>query len=469
LASFDKESEGAKMARGLTKLINPFAVMLFEAGLAFVLWLLAVELRILTGLENAPLSKDYWHYGIVLATLTVAWQSRYGMYHLVRQSGRFEKIETLLKSLFATIFSFIFLIYFLGPNRVSRVSLAIYALIMIPGFVIYRRMLKHARQWIHTEGGQHRRVILIGDGEALRDYAQLAREHRHVGIKVVGWFDTPAWAKDAFADIPKIAELPVNQREANIDAYVVSYASANADKLDRFLNRHYDELTSVYVLPNIKSFALVGLSLDEIEGLPIMSLNQPRYSAMDLAAKRLLDIAGAGIGMIVLSPVFLGIAALIKITSPGPVFFGQERMGLDGQIFKMWKFRTMRPGPAQPGWTVANDPRRTKFGTFLRRTSLDELPQLWNVFVGEMSLVGPRPEQPYFVEKFRQEIPAYMLRHKVKAGITGWAQVQGWRGDTSLRKRIECDLYYIRHWSLWLDIKILLLTVKNGILHDNAY
>lgn len=459
------------MARGLTKLLNPFAVMLFEAGLAFALWLLAVELRILTRLENAPMAKDYWHYGIVLATLTAVWQSRYGMYHLVRQSGRFEKIETLLKSLMATIFSFIFLIYFLGPNRVSRVSIAIYALIMIPTFVIYRRALKHTRQWVHTEGGQYLRVVLIGDGESLREYAEMTREHRHVGIKVVGWFDAPDWVNEVphLAAIPRLDSLPENQRLANIDAYVVSYASANADKLDKFLNRHYDELTSVYVLPNIKSFALVGLNLDEIEGLPIMSLNQPRYSAMDLAAKRLLDVVGSGIGMMVLSPILLGIAALIKITSPGPVFFGQERMGLDGQIFKMWKFRTMKPGPAQPGWTVANDPRRTKFGTFLRRTSLDELPQLWNVFVGEMSLVGPRPEQPFFVEKFRQEIPAYMLRHKVKAGITGWAQVQGWRGDTSLRKRIECDLYYIRHWSLWLDIKILLLTVKNGILHDNAY
>jgi lipopolysaccharide/colanic/teichoic acid biosynthesis glycosyltransferase len=144
-------------------------------------------------------------------------------------------------------------------------------------------------------------------------------------------------------------------------------------------------------------------------------------------------------------------------------------MGLDGELFTMWKFRTMKPGPAQPGWTIANDPRRTPVGTFLRRTSLDELPQLWNVFVGEMSLVGPRPEQPFFVEKFRQEIPAYMLRHKVKAGITGWAQVMGWRGDTPLKERIECDLYYIRHWSIALDFKILFLTVKNGIIHDNAY
>lgn len=459
------------MARSLTKFFSPFVIMLFEAALAFSLWIAAVQLRVLTGLENAPVPKDYWQYGIVLSVLTVTWQSRYGMYLLLRQNGRFEKIETLLRSLFATIVSFIFLVYFLGPERVSRISIALFAVLLIPSFVIYRRMLKHARDWTYTEGGNHRRVILVGNGEALREYAEITKSSRHLGVKVVGWFDPPTWIKDStvFSSIPVYSELPETQRSADIDAYVVSYASSDADKLDVFLNRHYDELTSVYVLPNIKSFALVGLSLEDIDGLPIMSLNQPRYSALDLAAKRILDIVGSFLGMLLLSPILLSIAALIKATSKGPVLFGQERMGIDGRIFTMWKFRTMKPGPAQPGWTVANDPRRTPFGTFLRRTSLDELPQLWNVFVGEMSLVGPRPEQPYFVEKFRQEIPAYMLRHKVKAGITGWAQVQGWRGDTSLKSRIECDLYYIRNWSLWLDIKILLLTVKNGILHDNAY
>lgn len=459
------------MARSLTKLFSPTKIMLFEALLAFALWLAAVKIRGLTGIENAPLAQDYWHYGVVLAVLTVTWQSRYGMYLLLRQNGRFEKIETLLRSLSATIISFIFLVYFLGPEKVSRFSIAIYALLLIPSFVVYRRMLKHARDWTYTEGGQQRKVVLVGDGEALREYAEIAESNRQLGVKVVGWFDAPEWASQAesFKAIPHLQELPKSQQSANIDAYVVSYASSNADKLDAFLNRQYDELTSVYVLPNIKSFALVGLSLDDIDGLPIMSLNQPRYSAVDLAAKRVLDIVGSFIGMVMLSPFLLTVAALIKLTSKGPVFFGQERMGIDGQIFTMWKFRTMKPGPMQPGWTVANDPRRTPFGTFLRRTSLDELPQLWNVLVGEMSLVGPRPEQPFFVEKFRQEIPAYMLRHKVKAGITGWAQVQGWRGDTSLKKRIECDLYYIRHWSLWLDIKILLLTIKNGIIHDNAY
>jgi lipopolysaccharide/colanic/teichoic acid biosynthesis glycosyltransferase len=165
------------------------------------------------------------------------------------------------------------------------------------------------------------------------------------------------------------------------------------------------------------------------------------------------------------------LALLVRLSSSGPIFFGQERVGMDGGTFKMWKFRTMRVGSAAEsrGWTVENDPRRTRIGTFLRSSSLDELPQLWNVFVGEMSLVGPRPEQTHFVDKFRREIPAYMLRHKMRAGITGWAQVSGWRGDTSLHKRIECDLYYIRNWTIWFDIKILLMTIVRGFVNKNAY
>jgi putative colanic acid biosynthesis UDP-glucose lipid carrier transferase len=166
------------------------------------------------------------------------------------------------------------------------------------------------------------------------------------------------------------------------------------------------------------------------------------------------------------------IAIVVKLTSRGPVFYGQVRMGLDGTTFKMWKFRSMRvDAEKETGavWATKNDDRRTPIGTFLRSTSLDEFPQFWNVLVGQMSLVGPRPERPEFVHQFRGKIPAYMLRHKVKAGITGWAQVSGWRGDTSLEKRIECDLYYIRHWSFLFDVKILLLTPFRGFVHKNAY
>jgi exopolysaccharide biosynthesis polyprenyl glycosylphosphotransferase len=187
--------------------------------------------------------------------------------------------------------------------------------------------------------------------------------------------------------------------------------------------------------------------------------------------KRGMDILLSLTALLLLSPLLALIALLVKLTSPGPVFYRQERCGLNGKMFQMLKFRSMRVDAEQTGagWTTKDDPRRTKFGTFLRKTSLDELPQLFNVLKGDMSLVGPRPERPVFIQQFRHSIPNYMARHRVKAGITGWAQVHGWRGNTSLRKRVQYDLYYITHWTPWLDLRILWMTVWHGLFHRNAY
>jgi len=180
----------------------------------------------------------------------------------------------------------------------------------------------------------------------------------------------------------------------------------------------------------------------------------------------------SGLALLVAAPVLAVIALAIRITAGRPVLYAQERMGLDGRVFRMVKFRTMisdAEAESGPVWTVPDDPRRTRLGSFLRRTSLDEFPQFWNVLRGDMSLVGPRPERPIFIEQFRREIPGYMLRHKVKAGLTGWAQVHGWRGNTSLHERVEHDIYYIQNWSLGLDLRIILMTVWRGLLHRNAY
>jgi len=212
--------------------------------------------------------------------------------------------------------------------------------------------------------------------------------------------------------------------------------------------------------------------VEEFEGLALICLQGSSLYGWDRVLKRSLDVAVAGSVLVLSAPILAMIAILVKLTSAGPVLYRQERMGLDGQTFAMLKFRSMRVGAENesgPVWAKAGDARRTKVGAFLRATSLDELPQLWNVFKGEMSLVGPRPERPVFIEGFRQQIPKYMLRHKMKAGITGWAQVNGWRGSSSLEKRIEYDLYYIEHWSLWFDLKILWLTLWKGLVSRNAY
>jgi Undecaprenyl-phosphate glucose phosphotransferase len=216
----------------------------------------------------------------------------------------------------------------------------------------------------------------------------------------------------------------------------------------------------------------LGCEIEDFDGLPVVNLNDSPLDGWGSVAKRATDMVVSGFALIVLSPVLVFIALAVRLTSRGPIFFKQERMGMDGRTFPMLKFRSMKVDAEEKTgavWARPNDDRRTPIGTLLRATSLDELPQLWNILRGDMSLVGPRPERPVFVSQFRREIPHYMLRHKVKAGLTGWAQVNGWRGDTSLSKRIECDLFYIRNWSYFFDLKIILLTFWRGFVNKNAY
>lgn len=441
-------------------------VLIIDAALALLLWAFAVGFRIFLGQENSPNFIEYLRYGVVIGVLTILFFHQQGLYKSLHFRSRGEELFTVLRANSYAVLTFILLAYFFEQERVSRGTLLIYYGFSCVAFVIERFTVRSALRWARRQSRHQRNVILVGNGEPLRDYLKVINDHSHLGIRAIGWIDKPEWAKDF--DIPSIQE-PGGEQRPNADVFVLSYTSEQSHLIDVFIRRNYNDLTKIFVLPTFKSYALLGLRLEDFAGVPILALNQPHHPTRELILKRLLDIVGATIGLILLAPLMLLIAILIKLTSPGPIFFGQERMGLDGKTFKMWKFRTMKVGPNQPGWTVKDDPRRTKIGTFLRATSLDELPQLWNVLVGDMSLVGPRPEQPFYVEKFRKEIPAYMLRHKMKAGITGWAQVNGWRGDTSIEKRIECDLYYIRNWSILFDIKILILTIWSGFMNKNAY
>ena len=232
------------------------------------------------------------------------------------------------------------------------------------------------------------------------------------------------------------------------------------------------ECVEVKVVPDLLQVIALRARVEELDGVPIININDVPLQGAKGLVKRIIDIGIAGVALAMLSLPLAIIGFLIKTTSPGPIFYRQERMGLDGRPFGVFKFRSMWQDAERdtgPVWTRKNDPRRTPVGRVLRRFSLDELPQLWNVLRGDMSLVGPRPERPFFVEQFKQHVPQYMLRHKVKSGMTGWAQVNGWRGDTSIEKRIEYDLYYIENRSVILDFKILWLTVFRGFFHRHAY
>jgi exopolysaccharide biosynthesis polyprenyl glycosylphosphotransferase len=229
---------------------------------------------------------------------------------------------------------------------------------------------------------------------------------------------------------------------------------------------------AIKIIPDFGPLLRLCGTAEEFEGLPMLSLQDPALYGWNQVLKRSFDLAGSALLLIILAPFLGAIALLIRYVDGPPLLYRQERMGLDGRRFQMLKFRTMRvdaEAESGPVWAVPDDPRRSRMGSFLRRFSLDELPQLWNVLRGEMSLVGPRPERPVFIQEFRQHVPQYILRHKVKAGMTGWAQVNGWRGNTPVTRRTEYDLYYIEHWSLALDLKILWLTLWRGLVHRNAY
>jgi Undecaprenyl-phosphate glucose phosphotransferase len=257
-----------------------------------------------------------------------------------------------------------------------------------------------------------------------------------------------------------------------VDHVVLALAHEDYGRLGGLLDAVGDEPVTIHVVPDLFRFASLRGGVEEFEGMPFIHLRDSPLHGWNQVAKRAFDIAFSLAVLIGLAPVLALLALGVKLASPGPVFYRQERMGLDGQRFRMLKLRTMRADAEAgtgPVWAARDDPRRVPYGALLRRFSLDELPQFWNVLRGEMSVVGPRPERPFFVEQFRRTVPGYMLRHKVKSGLTGWAQVNGLRGNTSLEKRIQYDLEYIERWSIWFDVKIIALTIARIVFERNAY
>jgi len=259
--------------------------------------------------------------------------------------------------------------------------------------------------------------------------------------------------------------------EHPVDQVILALPSEDTGLLKTLMGKLALRTVDVKIVPDLFQYVTLYGGLEEFGGLPIVSLQGGPLEGWNLVAKRVFDILFSAAALILVSPILLVVALLVKLTSKGPVLYKQERMGMDDAVFPILKFRTMRTDAESSGarMATAGDDRRTPVGAFLRRTSLDELPQLFNVLRGDMSLVGPRPERPVFIEEFKRQIPKYHLRHKVKAGITGWAQINGLRGQTSIAKRIEYDLYYIENWSLLLDLKILVRTALGGFLSRNAY
>ncbi|HEU4685958.1 MAG TPA: undecaprenyl-phosphate glucose phosphotransferase [Nitrospira sp.] len=334
-----------------------------------------------------------------------------------------------------------------------------------------RSLLENAGQWSWTR----RVAVIVGTGPVARRLAQRLRRTPEYGIVLHGFVSDGDSPVGRMVDgVPVIGELSDLRRLAasGIDVVLLCLPPHLERYAETFLHQLRNSTVDVKLIPSIAATDTLGLEAYMFEGLPMITLQGAPVYGWHQAGKRALDLVGSVLGLVLAAPLFVLIAVLVKASSPGPVLYRQVRMSLAGQPFVMLKFRTMYQQAEHhigPVWAVPQDPRVTKIGRLLRKTSLDELPQLWNVLKGEMSLVGPRPERPTHIEVFRLAYPAYMLRLKVKAGMTGWAQINGWRGNTSLQHRVAHDLYYIQHWSLWFDLKILCQTVWKGLMHENAY
>jgi Undecaprenyl-phosphate glucose phosphotransferase len=381
-----------------------------------------------------------------------------------------KEIISVLKANILSLVLLVILFYFFGSERVSRLTILIYFIVSTSLLVFFRIIFRNVLRSLRKNGHNLRHVLLVGNGAPLLQYIEIINKYKDCGVNIVGWIDSPESANQT--SINRINKDYNDFIKSNtVDSVVISYQGSSSHQTSLFIKEHYNDVIPIKILPDL-SYSMVGHSIDDFVGLPTISVNSPKISSISLAVKSFIEIFMTFLGLLIISPLLFTISILVKASSPGPIFFAQERIGLNGKKFKMWKFRSMKVADKTTQtneWSNKDNPRKTKVGEILRKTSLDELPQLWNVMTGDMSLIGPRPEQPHFVNKFRHEIPGYMLKHKMKPGITGWAQVNGWRGDTDLGKRIECDIYYIKHWSLWFDFKIIFLTFWKGFINKNAY
>jgi Undecaprenyl-phosphate glucose phosphotransferase len=364
-------------------------------------------------------------------------------------------------------------IFFLQDPYESRATVILFSVLTAAGVLVGRRLGWGAVRTLRSHGYNQAFSIIVGAGRGARRLARTLHRVNWLGIKNVGFVEenTPPLSGDldvlgGFADLPDLI------KKYHVGHVFIALPLARYHDARRVFAVLSQSLVDVRLVPDVTNLAGLSLTTANLDGLPLFGLRESPHFGLNVVVKRFMDITLSLIGLVLLSPLLALIAALVKLTSPGPIFYRQERCGLGGGSFHMLKFRSMPVDSEQktgPVWARKGDGRSTPLGAFLRKTSLDELPQLFNVLMGDMSLVGPRPERPVFIQQFRKTIPNYMARHCVKAGITGWAQVHGWRGNTSLRKRIQYDLYYITHWTPWLDLRILWLTVFKGLVNKNAY
>lgn len=450
------------------KLVADLLTVAFAFGVSW--W---IRFQFLPAESIPPFAESMETLGLALVIFPFIFRGS-NLYTTNRSRSHIQEVFEVFKATALSTLVLVGVSYFVR-ERYSRLTIALFAGTAFLSLSAVRLAFRAMFNELRRRGVNVKKILVVGAGQLGQRVVETIDEHKELGFRVVGLLTRKpekvgqvvhgVMVKGVFADLGK--ELEANP----VDQVILALPIEEQAQLREIMEVLAQHTVDVKVVPDLFNYVTLRGGLEEFGGLPIISLQGAPLDGWNLIAKRAFDLMVSAVALLLLSPVMLVVGILVKLTSRGPVFFAQERMGMDGHLFHMYKFRTMRLDAEKDGaqFATSDDPRRTSIGTFLRKTSIDELPQFWNVFVGDMSLVGPRPERPVFIQEFKKQIPRYHLRHMVKAGITGWAQVNGLRGNTSIKDRIDYDLYYIENWSLLFDVKILVRTALGGFLSKNAY
>ena len=467
------------MIKDNQKLFNRLHVLL-DAVIIVIAYVAAWYFRFKSGffaLSSWYISlTQYMKYLVLIVPVYLALYYLFQLYTPKRVQGRRLEAWHIFQANIIGLLVFILYLYLAKLTDYSRKMLFVFFCFNVVFEVVFRNLLRYILRKYRKRGYNQKHVLLVGYSQAAEGYIDRVLSHPEWGYNIRGILDDNRTRGTEYHGIKILGtteNLSVILPENKLDEIVITLSLAEYHKLARIVGMCEKSGVHTKFIPDYNNVIPTRPYTEDILGMPVINIRHvPLSNAFNAFLKRCVDIFGALVAIILFSPVMLVTAIIIKVTSPGPLIFKQERIGKHNHPFYMYKFRSMvvqEEKTEKQGWTTKNDPRVTPVGKFIRKTSIDELPQLFNILVGDMSLVGPRPERPFFVEKFREEIPRYMVKHQVRPGLTGWAQVNGYRGDTSIRKRIEYDLYYIENWSIGLDIKIIFLTFFKGFINKNAY
>lgn len=451
-----------------------------DAGVIIISYVLAWYLRFKSGIFDM----DPWYlslqvYMTALVFIVPGYLLLYYAFQLYtpkRVRGRRLEAWNILQANTIGLLVFIVILYLRHQADFSRTMIFIFYCMNVFLEVLMRNVIRIFLRKIRSKGLNQKHILLIGYSRAAEQYIDRILMNPEWGYNVRGILADNVPRGTEYKGIKvlgRIENLTIVLPENRLDEIAITLGLAEYHKLERIVNMCEKSGVHTKFIPDYNNVIPTKPYTEDLQGLPVVNIRRvPLNDPINKFMKRVVDLFGAAVAVILFSPVMLITSIIIKKTSPGPLIFEQERVGLGNKPFKMYKFRSMvvQDELNEKGeWTTKNDPRVTPVGKFIRKTSIDELPQLFNVLKGNMSLVGPRPERPQFVEKFREEVPRYMIKHQVRPGLTGWAQINGYRGDTSIKKRIEHDLYYIENWTLGLDFKIIFLTFFKGFINKNAY